>query len=243
MLQQRVFAMIPARYGSTRLRMKNLALINGKPMISYAIEAAKQSGVFDRVVVNSENRIFERIAARCGCEFYLRPAPLGSSETKSDSVVFDFMQHFPEADIVAWVNPIAPFQTHDEIAEIIDYFLKNNLDSLITVEKKQVHCLYKGMPVNYKTNDVFAQTQDLVPVLPFVYSLMVWRVSTFQDEYRKNGHAFFCGNFDVYPARKNSEIIIKTKEDLIFADFLMRSINSFSENYCVKYDEIFHHQD
>jgi len=54
-----IYAMIPARFGSTRLKMKNLALIDGKPMISYAIKAAKDSNVFNRVIVNSEHSIFQ----------------------------------------------------------------------------------------------------------------------------------------------------------------------------------------
>ena len=65
-----IIAMVPARIGSTRLKMKNLALINGKPLISYAIEAAKASGVFSRVVVNSDNEIFAGIAKRYGVDFY-----------------------------------------------------------------------------------------------------------------------------------------------------------------------------
>jgi len=46
--------MIPARFGSIRLKMKNSSLIDGKPMISYAIKAAKDSNVFNRVIVNSD---------------------------------------------------------------------------------------------------------------------------------------------------------------------------------------------
>ena len=49
-----VVAMIPGRMGSERLPVKNLALIDGRPMISYAIEAAIGSGVFNRVVVNTD---------------------------------------------------------------------------------------------------------------------------------------------------------------------------------------------
>jgi CMP-N-acetylneuraminic acid synthetase len=90
-----VFAMIPARMGSERLRMKNLALINGKPLISYALDAAKGAGVFDKVVLNSDGAIFEEVAQKNQVDFYLRPETLGSSETKSDDVVYDFMQKFP----------------------------------------------------------------------------------------------------------------------------------------------------
>ena len=67
-----IYAMIPARLGSTRLKMKNLALINNKPMISYAIEAAKKSGIFDKVVLNSESEIFKEIANRHEILFYHR---------------------------------------------------------------------------------------------------------------------------------------------------------------------------
>ena len=77
----KVIAMIPARIGSTRLKMKNLALVNGRPLIYYSIRAAQDSGVFDRVVLNSDHEVFGEIADRYGAEFYHRPLKLGSSET------------------------------------------------------------------------------------------------------------------------------------------------------------------
>src|SRR3990167_4794104 len=159
--------MIPARIGSTRLKMKNLALVNGKPLIYYAIEAAKTSGVFNKVVLNSDSEIFAEIARRYDVEFYQRPRELGSSTTKSDSVVYDFMSKYP-SDVLAWANPTSPLQTGDEIKEVIDYFIKEKLDTLITTKEEQVHCVYQGKPVNFRMEGIFAQTQDLEPVQPFV---------------------------------------------------------------------------
>ena len=49
-----VIAMIPGRIGSTRLPMKNLALLGGRPLLSYAVRAAKAAGVFDRIIVNGD---------------------------------------------------------------------------------------------------------------------------------------------------------------------------------------------
>ena len=100
-----IVAMVPARMGSERLRLKNLALLNGKPLISYAVEAAKDSGAFSRVVLNSDGDIFSKVAQRYGVDFYLRPDQLGSSDTNSDDVVYDFMRKHP-SDLVAWVNPM-----------------------------------------------------------------------------------------------------------------------------------------
>jgi CMP-N-acetylneuraminic acid synthetase len=231
-----IIAMVPARIGSTRLKMKNLALINGKPLISYAIEAAKASGVFSRVVVNSDNKIFAEIAKRYGIDFYLRPAELGSSTAKSDNVVYDFMQKHP-SDIVAWVNPTSPLQTEDEIRNVIDYFVKENLDTLITVKNEQVHCIFEGKPVNFNTSEIFAQTQDLKPVQPFVYSIMMWRNKTFMDTFERQGYALFCGKVGYYPVSKETAIIIKTKEDIMLADYIMRAKQA-GGSYEVQYDAL-----
>ena len=98
-LKPSINAMIPARIGSTRFKMKNLAMLNGKPMIAYAIIAALSSKLFNRVIVNSDSDIFRPIAEEYGAEFYLRPSHLGGSTVKSDDVVKDFIENFP-SDIV-----------------------------------------------------------------------------------------------------------------------------------------------
>ncbi len=207
-------------------------------MISYAIKAARDSGVFEKVVVNSEHNIFKKISDRYKVDFFHRELSLGSSIAKADSVVYDFMVSNPQADIVAWVNPTSPFQSKDEINSIVNYFIDNNLDSLITVENKYVHCYFNEGPVNFNKNSLFAQTQDLDPVQPFVYSMMVWNSKKFIAEFRQNRSAFFCGNFDVYPVSKLTGIIIKTEEDLKVADLLMQSLSVNHSNYKVQYDDI-----
>ena len=233
-----IYAMVPARFGSTRLKMKNLALINNKPMISYALESAKKSGVFDAVILNSENDIFKEIAQRHNIPFYHRDSDLGTSQAKSDSVVADFMYAFPKADVVVWVNPITPFQTSDEIFQIVNYFNDEELDSLITVENKQVHCNFNNEPVNYNKDGMFEQTQDLTPVQSFVYSIMMWRTEKFLIEFEEKGHGLFCGKFGTFPVSKLSSIIIKNRDDLMLADLLMKSISQDSEEYIIKYDKL-----
>ena len=238
MSSYKIYAMIPARYGSTRLKFKNLALINGKPMISYAIKAAKESNCFDKIIVNSEHIIFKEISERYEVDFYHRPNDLGSSDAKSDSVVADFMNYYPEADIVVWVNPISPFQSGEEISDIVEFFIQNKLDSLITVQDMQVHCNYNNSAVNYNVDGLFQKTQELSPIQPFVYSVMMWQRESFLKEFIDKGHALFCGNFGTYPVSKSSGIIIKNSDDLKLADLLMRSISSESDQYLIQYDDL-----
>lgn len=232
---QSVIAMIPARMGSTRLRRKNLALLNGKPLIYYAIETAKLSGVFDRVVVNSEHPAFAQIAGKNGVEFYQRPEALGGSSIKSDDVVIDFMRHNP-CDITAWVNSTSPLQTSEEVKNVVSYFCEENLDSLITVKDEQVHCLYDGQPLNFEKNEVFAQTQDLIPVQRFVYSIMMWRNNTFIEHYEKHGQAILCGTTGYFSVNKMSSLIVKTEEDLrLIEDILIGQ--EHNKDYHVRYED------
>ena len=219
-----VFAMIPARIGSTRFKMKNLAMLNGKPMIAYAIIAALSSKVFDRVIVNSDSEVFRHIAEEFGAEFYLRPEHLGGSSVKSDDVVKDFIEKYP-SDIVVWENPIAPLQTVEDIRNTIEYFLSNNLDSLFTVKKEQIQCVYESKPVNFDEHDKFARTQDLKPVCPFVPFIMMWRTSTFINAFKEHGYAFFCGKVGYFPISRFTSVIIKYEDDFRIAEMLLKSMN------------------
>ena len=217
--------MIPARIGSTRLPMKNLALLDGRPLIVHVIEAARDAGVFDRIVLNSDSEIFRTIAQRCDVEFYGRPAALGSSTTQSDDVVLDFMEKH-SAQVVAWVNPISPLQTGREIRGVVRHFLEQNLDSLITVLDEHVHCVFEGAPVNFQIDEKFTQTQDLVPVERFVYSVMMWKTDNFVTKMGQQDHAFLSGRVGYYRVSKLSSIIIKTEEDLRMANALLAAIKA-----------------
>ena len=234
--KHKCIAMIPARIGSARLKAKNLALVGGNPLIYYAITAAKDSGVFDRIVVNSDDQIFKEIAHRYKVEFYQRPVELGSSTTKSDDVVIDFIEKNP-CDIVAWVNPISPLQKGEEVREVVHHFIREGLDSLITVKDEQVHCVYQDKPVNFELQERFAQTQDLIPVQPFVYSVMIWRTTTFTREYKEKGYSLFCGKTGFYPVSKLAAFIIKREEDLMLADYIARALAQ-SDSYQVRYDSL-----
>lgn len=219
----KLLAMIPGRIGSTRLKMKNLALLDGKPLMSYAIEAAKASQVFDRIVVNADHPVFERIAAQAGVDFYLRPEALGSASTTSDEVVYDFMVKHP-AEIVAWVNPTSPLQSPGEIRSVVTHFLAEHLDSLITVKEERVHALLNGHPLNFHVEEPFARTQDLAPIHFAVYSVMMWRTITFMQSFQERGHALLSGKVGYVPVSKLSAVIVKTPEDLLIAEELLRLV-------------------
>lgn len=69
-----VLALIPAKGGSTRLRRKNILPLGGRPLIGWAIEAARESGVVDAIVVSTEDMEIATVARELGAEVpFLRP--------------------------------------------------------------------------------------------------------------------------------------------------------------------------
>lgn len=70
-------AVIPARGGSKRIPHKNIKDFHGKPMIAHAIETAQESGVFDRIIVSTDDEKIAEVAKTYGAEVpFMRPAEL-----------------------------------------------------------------------------------------------------------------------------------------------------------------------
>lgn len=81
-------AVIPARGGSKRIPRKNIKPFCGKPMIAHAISAAKQSGLFEHVIVSTDDEEIARIACEWGAETpFNRPEELADDHTPTVPVV------------------------------------------------------------------------------------------------------------------------------------------------------------
>lgn len=65
-------AIIPARGGSKRIPHKNIKEFNGKPIIAYSIECAKESNLFDKIIVSTDDRSIQNVAEEYGAEVWSR---------------------------------------------------------------------------------------------------------------------------------------------------------------------------
>lgn len=80
---------IPARGGSQRIPRKNIRLFHGKPIITYSIEAAENSKLFDHVIVSTDDAEIAGVATDAGADVLIRPAALGRDDVGTQLV----MQH------------------------------------------------------------------------------------------------------------------------------------------------------
>ena len=115
-------AIIPARSGSKGLKDKNIKLLNGKPLLAYTIEAAKESGMFDEIMVSTDSKQYADIAKHWGANVpFLRSNELSNDTASSWDAVKEVIEEYKnlgtEFDTVALLQPTSPLRTSNDIVE------------------------------------------------------------------------------------------------------------------------------
>ena len=113
MNNQRCLAVVPARGGSKRIPRKNIRAFAGRPMIEYAIAAARETGLFTRVVVSTDDAEIADLARGAGAQVpFVRPAELADDITPTVPVVAHAIAECAargwEADLVCCIYPGVP---------------------------------------------------------------------------------------------------------------------------------------
>ena len=109
-------AIIPARGGSKRIPHKNIRSFCGKPMISYSIETALQSGCFERVIVSTDSDEIARIARLAGAETpFTRPAELSDDFATTLDVMAHAVTQLDYKDSVCCIYATAPFLSAENL--------------------------------------------------------------------------------------------------------------------------------
>jgi N-acylneuraminate cytidylyltransferase len=115
-------AIIPARGGSKRIPRKNIKPFFGQPMIAYPIKAAQASGLFDRIVVSTDDEEIAEVARSFGADIpFMRPADLANDHAGTGPVVVHAIQWFRDHglnyDAACCIYATAPFLKPERLRE------------------------------------------------------------------------------------------------------------------------------
>lgn len=113
-------AIIPARGGSKRIPRKNIKIFCGKPMIAWSIEAAKDSGCFDKIIVSTDDTEIAETARQCGAQVpFMRPAELSDDYAGTIPVIRHAVQwlqeHEVSVDYACCIYATAPFVSAEDL--------------------------------------------------------------------------------------------------------------------------------
>lgn len=226
---------IPVRLGSKRVPQKNLRLINGKPMVAYAIEASKASKYINETYINSEAEIMEKLAKEYGVCFYQRKSELALDHITQDQFNYDFLCNIETENLVL-VNPVSPLVLPEDIDNAIEYYEKNELDTLISVKEEKLQSFYKNEPINFSTNALLPMTQNLSPIQLAAWTVCIWNAKKFKKHYEKDGFAVFVGKYGLYPFDPIRSLKVSTEHDFKLAELYIKSRELTNDNK-IKYYE------
>lgn len=129
-------AIITARGGSKRIPRKNVKLFCGKPIITYSIEAALQSGLFEEVMVSTEDEEIAQIARQAGASVpFMRSQESAGDYASTDDVLLEVLKAYEEQgrtfDTFCCLYPTAPFVTAQKLQKAMK--LLEQADSVMPV--------------------------------------------------------------------------------------------------------------
>jgi pseudaminic acid cytidylyltransferase len=161
---------IPARSGSVRIKNKNIIDFYGKPIIAHAIDIAKRSKLFERVIVSTDSKKIARIALNYGAEVpFLRSKELSNNFTPTVDVVIDSVKKISTENVYfhCCIYPTAVLTSINDLKLAYKKIKKLNASYLVPITRYQnspLRCLQKKNLnyIKYKYQKyLLSRSQDL----------------------------------------------------------------------------------
>lgn len=132
-----ILAVIPARGGSKGIPKKNIRMMAGKPLISYAIDNARRCNLIDDIVVTTDNEEITSIAKFYGAQVLKRSPELSEDKVTLDPVIYDATVKMEKKfnkiyDIVITLQPTSPLLKSETLNQAIISFCKGGADTFIS---------------------------------------------------------------------------------------------------------------
>ena len=167
-------AIIPARGGSKRIPRKNIRAFADKPIIAYSIKAALESGLFEEVMVSTDDEEIAAVAREYGAHIpFLRSAGNANDFATTADVLIEVLQQYSangkEFLNACCIYPCAPFVTGNRLKEAFDILIQKDLDSVFPVMKfhypiqRALKMNDRGLIEMFNPQYLSTRSQDLEP--------------------------------------------------------------------------------
>lgn len=239
----KILGVITARGGSKGIPGKNIKELGGQPLIFYTIKAAQESGIFDRIILSTDDPKISEVAKRYGVEVpFMRPAELA----KDDTPHLPVMQHAVKwlkdnenynPDFVAILQPTAPLRQPWHLKEAFELMQKLQADSVVGVIEVPGHYspywavttnegglgeLFIGGPIKNRI-----PRRQSFPKKAYANSGHVYIFKT-ELLFDSQGANFYGDSVALYPIEDKYAVNVDNPEDWELAEKAMKKLKSFS---------------
>ena len=186
----KTIAIITARGGSKRIPRKNIQDFCGKPIVAYSICVALESGLFDTVMVSTDDEEIAQIAKEYGAEVpFFRSAETSNDYATTNDVLLEVISEYEKKgiyyDLACCIYPTAPFISTEKIKEAFQAFVQSDADTLIPVVRfsyppQRAMVIEAGHLVFKYPEFMDSRSQDLEPQFHDVGQFYLFHISPFK---------------------------------------------------------------
>ena len=215
--------LIPARGVSKRIPRKNIKLFFGKPLISWSIEVAKSSKIFDEIYVSTDDQEIADIAKSYGATVpFLRPDNLSNDYAIDKDVIEHFIEWMAEnkihSDLLCYLYATAPFVTNEILRGVQKLLIESGAVLAHTVTEYD----YPALKALKKDNDGYlsfmweevsnVRSQDLPQLIHDAGQCYFFNLKKYGEEKKTVGYTIprlFCQDIDTLEDFKDAEKLFK----------------------------------
>ncbi len=185
-----MIAIITARGGSKRIPRKNIKNFMGKPMLAYAIEAALKSGIFEEVMVSTDDKEIAEVAIKYGANVpFMRSAKTASDTATTfdviDEVINEYKKLGKNFESLCCIYPCVPFLKAETLRDAHKKMREGNFDAIMPV------CKY-SVPIEW------AMKIENNLLVPFDREKQNMRSQDIEPKYFDVGMFYFCKTEKIY---------------------------------------------
>jgi CMP-N-acetylneuraminic acid synthetase len=217
----KLVAHIPARAGSKRVRSKNLRMLNGRPMIEYAINCAKACDQIDEVYVNTDCPTIMALAESLGVGIFERDASLATDTASGDDFTYDIIEKL-DLDTLMMISPVCPLVTPVDVISSIDaYQASAEADTLITCSETSMQVALMQNFVNIDPVGPLKPSQENPRIQICNWAVTIWNGEVFRKNYR-DFRGGYCGTHRIlHPIDPMHSLKVSYEEDFRLVEALM----------------------
>lgn len=231
----KVLCTVCARGGSKGVKNKNIKLLHGKPLIAYTIEQARESGLFEHIVISTDSDLIATVAQEYGAEvFFKRSEEMASDTAGKLEVIKDAFVRSEEYyqttfDYLVDLDATAPLRSVQDIIDSYQQFLKDDNDNLITAMPSRRSPYFNLVEVDVagkvalskKLSSSVVRRQDAPKSYDMNASIYIWKRDIILNE-----NSIFLEKTGLYVMPEERSIDIDSELDFEFVEFLMRKQNA-----------------
>lgn len=210
-------AIIPARGGSKRIHRKNIKSFFGRPIIAYSIEVALQSGLFDEVMVSTDDDEIAEIARQYGANVpFIRSERNSNDFAQTIDVLNEVGAMYKEKfnkifDYTCCIYPTAPLITKERLIEGLNLLIENSLDTVFPIVSFSYPILRSVEIIDGKTRLVWPEYANT-------------RTQDFNDVYHDAGQWYWYN-----PKKVKKTIFTNNTSSIILDQLEVQDIDTLSD--------------